>query len=99
MEGFRKGGTTNYVPLNYRLISKKLSPYLKLFKKMSFGSPLLGATDGEVFPNYVKILIFQISTDIKKKNLRYNLTLSLPFDVRCTSSLFDTRLPRHFSQT
>ena len=43
-----------------------MAPYVKSLKNLFLGGPFGGVSGGVVPPNYVKIFVSQISTDIKK---------------------------------
>ena len=70
--GSRGGGTpkscmSKYFSLKYLLISKKNGTLGYMVKKICFwGGPFGGVPGGVVPPNYVKIFVSQISTDIQK---------------------------------
>ena len=58
---------SKYFSLTYLLISKKNGTLGYMVKKICFwGGPFGGVPGGVVPPNYVKIFVSQISTDIKK---------------------------------
>ena len=58
---------SKYFSLKYLLISKKNSTLGYMVKKICFwGGPFGGVPGGVVPPNYVKIFVSQISTDIQK---------------------------------
>ena len=57
---------SKYFSLKYLLISKKNGTLGQMVKKLAFGGPFGGVPGGVVPPNYVKIFVYQISTDNKK---------------------------------
>ena len=57
---------SKYFSLKYLLISKKNGTLGYMLKKFVFGGSIWGGPGGVVPPNYVKIFVSQISTDIKK---------------------------------
>ena len=58
---------SKYFSLKYLLISKKNGTLGYMVKKICFwGDPFGGVPGGVVPPNYVKIFVSQISTDIQK---------------------------------
>ena len=58
---------SKYFSLKYLLISKQTGTLGYMVKKNCFsGGPFGGVPGGVVPPNYVKIFVSQISTDIKK---------------------------------
>ena len=57
---------SKYFSLKYLLISKKNGTLGYMVKKFVFGGSIWGVPGGVVPPNYVKIFVSQISTDIQK---------------------------------
>ena len=58
---------SKYLSLKYLLISKQTGTLGYMVKKFIFGGVHLGGVSGGVVPpNYDKIFVSQISTDIKK---------------------------------
>ena len=59
---------SKYLAVKYLLVPRKLTPKIKLFKKLIFGGPYarFPGAGGGVASNYVEIFLCKISTVIKK---------------------------------